>query len=187
MIMIPRKLNLTDRDLLLSHLLSLKGDDRRLRFGGIVNDNYIVEYVDKSFNTENNKWFGVEDDNRIVAACHAYVGEVDSELGCSVDPEYRNHGLAQSMFYRAVTWLRTQGVTDVFMHCLTENHAMKHIAKKNQMTVVSDSGETDASVKIIPPTPLTSMHDAYLDRIAIYDMVLKSQMSFFRKVTKSYK
>ncbi len=177
--MIPRKLSILDIPKLVSHLTNLRGEDRRLRFGGIVSDDYIKEYITKSFDTDC-KWFGIDHiDGYIVAACHASVVNGEAELGCSVNPDFRNQGYAQAMFDRAVTWLRTKGVTEVFMHCLTENGAMRHIARKNDMVVVSEKGETDAKVEVEPATPATVMQDAYLDRIALYDMYVKNNFHAF--------
>lgn len=176
--MVPRKLTVLDKDKIVEHLLSLQGEDRRLRFGAMVSDNFIENYVHSSFNTTS-KWFGCEEDGRIVSACHAAVFNNDAELGCSVDKEYRGHGLAQLMFDRAVTWLRTQGIKEVFMHCLTENQIMRHIARKNEMAVVSEDGETDAVVGIQPATPATLAKDAYLDRMALYDMLIKTNYRAF--------
>lgn len=176
--MIPRKLTSFQKEKLCQHLKSLQGQDRRLRFGTVVNDEYIEKYVNESFNT-NSKWFGVEVDGRIRAACHASIFNGEAELGCSVDEEYRGNKIAQAMFERAVTWLRTKGIKKVFMHCLTENAPMRHIAKKNDMVVVSEQGETDASVEIDPPTFLTPLVDAYSDRMAFYDMIWKNNMSMF--------
>jgi len=176
--MIPRKLSQLDEDKLVAHLTSLQGEDRRLRFGAMVSDNFIEHYIHSSFDDES-KWFGCEEDGRIIAACHAAVKNGDAELGCSVDKEYRGEGLAQKMFDRAVTWLRTQGITEVFMHCLTENQVMKHIARKNDMTVVSECGETDATVEVKPASVATVMKDAYLDRMAVYDMLIKTNYNAF--------
>ena len=161
------------------HLTGLTGDDRRLRFGGLVSDEYINSYVERSLE-DGSKWFGVDHiDGAIVAACHAAVYDGKAELGCSVDPQFRNNGLAQSMFDRAVTWLRTRGITEVYMHCLTENAAMRHIARKNNMAVVSCHGESDAKVEVELGTPATFIEDAYLDRIALYDMLFKNQIRTF--------
>jgi RimJ/RimL family protein N-acetyltransferase len=177
--MIPRKLSQLDEDKLVVHLTSLQGEDRRLRFGAVVSDNYIEHYIHSSFDTQS-KWFGCEDqDGNLIAACHAAVKGDDAELGCSVDKQYRGCGLAQEMFDRAVTWLRTQGIKEVFMHCLTENQVMRHIARKNDMTIVSEYGDSDATVGIQPATTATVMKDAYLDRIAFYDMLIKTNYNAF--------
>jgi len=180
--MIPRKLSILDSDRIKTHLKSLGAEDRRLRFGMIVRDEYIDEYVENSFKSES-KWFGVDHiDGHLVATCHAAIVDGLAELGCSVSEEYRGEGFAQLMFARAVTWLRTKGITDVCMHCLSENGAMKHIARKNDMVVVSEQGETDANVKLEPADLLAHIADAYADRMAVYDMMLKSQIKFFRSV-----
>jgi RimJ/RimL family protein N-acetyltransferase len=181
--MIPRKLKARDVLQIVMHLTSLKAEDRRLRFGGMVSDDYIIEYIENSFLEGNSQWFGIDHiDGHLVAACHASILDGQAELGCSVDPDYRSQGFAQLMFDRAVTWLRTQGIQEVYMHCLSENGAMKHIARKNDMTVVSEYGESDANVEVKPATPFTVMEDAYLDRIAMYDMAFKQQMKVFRSM-----
>lgn len=181
--MVPRKLSFLDKSLLYVHLLSLSPEDRRLRFGMQVNDDYIKKYVNKSIEDPSSQWFAIEEDSILVAVCHAAVYENgDAELGFSVDENYRNHGYAQVLFDRAVTWLRSNGVTNIFMHCLSENDAMKHIAKKNQMVVVTETGESDAKVKVDPPTMITAAADAYLDRVAIYDMIYKNSFRIFKNL-----
>lgn len=162
------------------HLLELQSEDRRLRFGGMVSNDYIMDYVEKSFRTDS-QWFGCfDEEDNLVAACHVVIYNGESELGCSVNADYRGEGLAQAMFSRVITWLRARGISNVFMHCLTENQAMRHIAKKNDMVLVSLGGESDANVVIDPPTPMTIWQDAYLDRIALYDMIYKKQLRLFR-------
>ena len=181
--MLPRKLSILDKQKLIAHLKSLTSyDDRRLRFGGFVTDEYIEEYVEKTCGKEDNKWFGVDEDGKIVAACHCAIIDDMAELGCSVDKDYRGHGLAQLMFDRAVTWLRTKGITDVCMHCLAENQVMKHIALKNDMSVVTEYGESDANVHLEPPSSLTPIVDAYADRMALYDMMYKSHLRAIRSM-----
>lgn len=178
--MVPRKLTAYDVKKIVTHLIGLKGEDRRLRFGGMVSDDYIIDYVEKSFLDGDSKWFGVDHINgHLVAACHASIYDGQAELGCSVDPDYRGHGYAQLMFDRAVTWLRTRNITTVYMHCLTENSIMRHIAKKNDMVLESEHGETDAVVEVSPASPMTKAADAYLDRMSFYDMVYKTNMRVF--------
>lgn len=184
--MIPRKLSALDVPKILSHLQSLKGEDRRLRFGGGVSDTYIQEYVENSFVAQDSKWFGVDHiDGHIIAACHVAIMDGQAELGCSVHPDYRGNGLAQKMFDRAVTWLRSKNITEVYMHCLTENQVMKHIARKNNMTLESEYGETDALVEVRPPTPMTQFEDAYMDRVAMYDMIYRTHINMMKRLYRA--
>ena len=185
--MVPKKLTLLDKEKLIEHLCSLKDEDRRLRFGGLSTDEYIASYVDKSMNDSDSRWFGCLSHGKVVSACHVAIYNGEAELGCSVDKDYRGKGLAQEMFDRAVTYLRSNGVTNVFMHCLTENDVMRHIAKKNHMTIVSCYGETDARVEVAPGTPLTIVKDAYLDRMAIYDMLFRSNAEMYEAFLQSFR
>lgn len=171
--------------MLIDHLCSLKGEDRRLRFGGHTTNEFIKDYVSKSFDDVNSQWLGCVANAKVVAACHVAIHNGEAELGCSVDRKYRGKGLAQEMFDRAITFLRTHNVSNVFMHCLTENATMRHIAKKNRMTIISCYGETDAKVVIEPPTPLTAMRDAYLDRMSMYDMLFRSNKEMYEAFIKS--
>lgn len=183
--MIPRKLIILDKQKLINHLLKLQGDDRRLRFGAPVNDEYIANYVERTCGKPENKWFGVEVDGVIIAACHtAKINDTTAELGCSVDPEYRGNGLAQKMFDRTVMWLKTRGIRTVYMHCLSENAIMRHIARKNDMEVVSEYGESDANVELDPQSPFDVVLDAYADRMALYDMVYRNQLHAMRTMFK---
>lgn len=177
--MAVRKLTVLDKDNIIHNLVKLQGEDRRLRFGATCNDEYISNYVTKSFE-QDSQWFGVDHiDGHLVATCHVAVHNGEGELGCCVDEYYRGDGLAQKMFDRAVTWLRVRGITHVFMHCLTENGPMKHIARKNDMVLVSEYGETEAAVDVQPATPSTYLEEVYHDRMAIYDMYYKNNFRVF--------
>lgn len=186
--MVPKKLTSEiEKELVINHLCKLQGEDRRLRFGAMTTNELIRSYVEKSWDSDDSQWFGCLSKGKIVSSCHVAIYKDEAELGCSVDKDYRGMGLAQSMFDRAVTYLRAGGITNVYMHCLTENDVMRHIAKKNDMTVVSCSGETDANIKVSPPTMATAMKDAYLDRIAIYDMLIRTQSEIYGSWLESFK
>ena len=184
--MVVTKLSILDKENLISHLQALEGEERRLRFGGNVTNDYIEHYVNKSCDIDSNRWFGVYDDTRLVAACHVAIADGSAELGCSVDKEYRGHKLAQAMFDRAVTWLRTKGIYDVCMHCLAENSIMKHIARKNDMAVITEDGESDANVHLQPANAFTPLADNYADRMALYDMMLRKNIQVIRSFMPKY-
>lgn len=184
--MVVTKLSPLDKDNIISHLQALEGEERRLRFGGNVSDDYIEHYVNKTCGGDNDRWFGVYDDTRLVSACHVAIDNGSAELGCSVDKEYRGHKLAQYMFDRAVTWLRTRGIQDVCMHCLSENSVMKHIARKNDMAVITEDGESDANVHLQPANAFTPLADNYADRMALYDMMLRKNIQVIRSFMPKY-
>jgi hypothetical protein len=60
--------------------------------------------------------------------------------------------LGNALFTRAVTFLRNRGTLEVFVHCLSENGAMMHLARKNGMRIVYSGSESDARLQLDPPT-----------------------------------
>ena len=147
------RLRSSDRAALLDHFLALGPEDRRLRFGTTMRDETIAAYVDR-IDFVRDGVFAVHDGTmRLLAAVHFAVTDGSAELGLSVLPEARNQGLGQALFERAVMHLRNHGTQRAFVHCLSENGAMMHIARKLGMSVVPCGPETDAHVEIDPPTP----------------------------------
>lgn len=184
--MIPRKLIYrAHKDLVKQHLCSLQGNDRRLRFGVILPDDAICNYVDKAWAGLNNEWFGVVEDGKIIAAIHiAKETSTRVELGLSVNVEWRGHKLGQALFERAVVFLKANGIRDVFMHCLTENAIMKHIATKNHMKLCSEYGETDADLKLPPPTVFDPYQEILTEQLAIYDNSLRKFHNAFKHLVE---
>lgn len=173
--MIPRRLYFNfHKKLIKEHLCSLQGRDRYLRFGTMASDQYIIDYVERCWDSLQDDWFGVVEDGCVIAAVHiARSGHKSAELGLSVDPRWRGRGLGQALFERAVINLRGNFVKEVFMHCLSENTVMKHIAAKNHMKLFTEYGETDADLILPDSTILEPYHDALIEQIALYDNSLR--------------
>lgn len=178
--MIPRKLHTdAEKELIKYHLLSLKERDRYLRFGGVMSDTVIEQYVDRSWDGDN-EWLGIVEDGQVIAAIHvALESDTKAELGLSVSPEWRGRKLGQALFARGVLYVRAQGVRDVFMHCLSENAAMKHIAGKNSMIMRTSHGETDADLHV-DPLPLDNIREAWVEQLAIYDNTVRGARSAWK-------
>lgn len=168
--MLPQKLTqYYQKTKVVKHLLSLGDNDRRLRFGSCVNDDYIVKYVDDYWNA-NGAWFGTFDGDDVIAVVHVSVLDKEAELGLSVDSHYRDRKLGQKLFERAVFYIRSKNIKHVFMHCLSENATMRHLAHKYGMTIVTQSGETDARALIdFPFQPVDFLNEAVAQQLALYD------------------
>lgn len=147
------RLRASDKAALLQHFLSLDAEDRRLRFGAALGDEAIASYVER-LDMGRDGLFAVHDDNLdIVAVVHVALGEGPAELGLSVLPGWRGSGHGNALVARAVVFLRNRSVRSVFVHCLAENAAMMHIARKNRMTLDWSGGEADGRLGLRPPTP----------------------------------
>jgi RimJ/RimL family protein N-acetyltransferase len=161
---LPIRLRPADRAALTEHFLALDADDRRLRFGASLHDD-AVRALDERIDFDRDEIFGIAaDDMRLLAVVH--VAFYPAELGLSVLPEARGQGLGNALFSRAVMHLTNRGVREVFVHCLSENGAMMHLARKNGMRVVREGGETDAYLALPRATPGSLLADWVWDHNA---------------------
>ena len=157
------RLRETDRAALETHFLSLDGEDRRLRFGASISDEGVRRYVAR-IDFERDGLFAVHDDElKLVAVVHVAFGDGEPEMGLSVLPAVRGNGLGDALFGRALIHLRNRGEREVFVHCITENGAMMHLALKNGMRIANEGSESDAHLVLDPATPHSMftewMHD----------------------------
>lgn len=198
--MIPRKLNnFIDKENLKLHFAKdIQGTDRRLRFGGSLSDDAIETYLKSSFVDFgiNNMWFIVDIESpetfgrKVVATCHVnYDYKTNTaELGLTVSPDYRNQKIGQELYTRGVTWARMKGAETIFMHCLSENTTMQHIARKGGMTVVTiDPTEKESSLIVKKNPVVAGFEDAVFEQMAVYDMLVRNQNWFFTKFMKMFK
>lgn len=180
--MIPIK-ELSDFEMpaLEQHFLALPGADRRLRFGAVLSDKSVRAYLN-NIDCERDALFGVwGDELQIIGAAH--LGRLNGhvELGVSVLPGHRGLGIGSALLGRAHKHARNWGVDALFMHCLTENGAMMHLARKHGMDIVSETGEADAWLKLPPADPTSHMSAVFEQRIALFDYAMKSQLAGVRR------
>ena len=187
-----RELNAGERSLYLRHLLALEGDDRYLRFGSPLSDTAIEAYVERiDFMTDT--VFGIFDDRLQLAAAGHFAPiskesalAVDglgptAEFGVSVGAGARGRGLGTALFLRAASHARNHGITSLFMHCLSENRTMMHIARKAGMAIHQTHGEADAYLTLEPGTVATAIEEGVQRQIALFDFAVKRQLLMARK------
>ena len=146
------RLSGSDRPSLRRHFTALGDNDRRLRFGARLSDEGIASYVE-GLDFERDGLFAVQDEAlELLAVVHVAIEGESAELGLSVVERARAQGLGTVLFRRAVTFLRNRGTPEVFVHCLSENGAMMHLARKSGMRIVYAGGESDGRLAIEPAT-----------------------------------
>jgi GNAT superfamily N-acetyltransferase len=179
------RLSETARPKLLEHFLRLDTDDIRLRFGLPLGSDAIAAYV-QGINFDTDAVFGVyEDQLGLAAAAHVAFGVDGAELGISVLPEHRSRGIGSALFARAVEHARNRFVTRMYMHCLSENEAMMHIARKSGMKICVDTGEAEAFLKLEPADQASLSGELMGQRLALFDYALKTQAAAMRRITES--
>lgn len=171
-----KKLSSIDRQSIEVHFLALESADRRLRFGGGLNDDAVRSYV-ANIDFDCDAVFGVLDDElRLIAAAHLARDDENAEFGVSVLREHREQGIGDSLLRRGHVHARNWGLTKLFMHCMTENSSIMHLARKNGMDITAASGEADAFLTLAPPNTMTFMSEVFEQYIAIADHQLKNHL-----------
>lgn len=168
-----KELKRADASALQQHLCALPYADRRLRFGSGLNDAAIHAYV-KRIDFEGDAVFAVVDDNvRIVGAAHLARSVEGAELGISVLASHRSHGIGAELLRRCCVHARNTGAKALFMHCLTENSAMMHLARKLGMKIVTATGEADAWLELPIADAVSHASEAAEQRLALIDYAQK--------------
>ncbi|MEM5425222.1 MULTISPECIES: GNAT family N-acetyltransferase [Paraburkholderia] len=175
-----RVLTSADRERLLAHFLSLDSDDRLLRFGQAAPDHVIEKYV-RSMDFTRDTVFGVFDHQlQLVGVGHLAYLPADgngrtAEFGVSVQESARGQGIGSKLFERAAIRSRNTHVTTLYMHCLSRNSTMMHIAKKSGMKIEYAYGEADAYLSLEPADQSSIIAEMLQEQAAVFDYALKRQ------------
>lgn len=179
-----RRLGSRHRGRIGRHLNQLDERDRYLRFGYLASDAQIQAYVD-SLDFDRDAVFGIYSRRLELVAmahlAHSVDGSLDAcaEFGVSVLPSVRGHGYGAKLFARAVRHARNEGVQLLFIHALTENKAMLHIARKAGAKVELDGSEASAYLRLPPANFESQITEMVETKIAEADYRLKVQARQF--------
>lgn len=178
-----------DRRRILRHFMHLDDSDRLLRFGTVLPDEQIEAYVAR-IDFARDTVYGVY--NRLfklVAVGHLAFAPKESlpsgklitsdkpivaEFGVSVSKSARGMGMGTRLFERAAMHCRNSDVDTLYMHCLSSNQTMMHIAKKAGMEILRDQGEADAYLRLLPPSSASILQEAMEEQFATIDYTLKA-------------
>ncbi len=166
----------SSREELITHFERLDMRDRGLRFGHAVSTERLRAYIE-GIDFERDTVFGVrDDDGSLCGVTHLACWPDAAELGLSVLAPLRGQGIAQAMFNRAVLRARNRGTIELFMHCLAENSAMMHIARKAGMKVVVEHAEGDACLELAPADAFSVGKEIYQGQLVLLDCALRARM-----------
>ena len=176
-----------DRRRMLKHFMGLDDSDRLLRFGNVLPNEQIEAYVGR-IDFSRDAVYGVYNRMfKLVAVGHlafapkeklpalaSTTKETVAEFGVSVSKSARGLGIGSKLFERAAIHCRNSDVDTLYMHYLSSNQTMMHIAKKAGMEIQRDRGEADAYLRLLPPNPATMMQEALEEQVATIDYNLKA-------------
>ena len=160
------------------HLLSLSEDDKYKRFYTPVNEGFIDRYLSGiTLDARGDAVFVVYNDggDKVVGMCHVAITGTDAarsaELALSVSDTHRNRHIGVDMLERAILHCKTLGITKVFMYCLKSNAPMQQMARKLNMTVVTDIDESIGTLELAEGKVPVAMAEALaVDTVAMFDL-----------------
>lgn len=177
-----RELHPGHRGKIRRHLLALSDTDRSLRFGLHTSDDVINNYV-ANIDFSNDSVFGVFDKQlNLIACAHlAYPAlkqatNRTAEFGVSVNTEGRGIGIGSALFKRAATHARNTNIEILYVHCLSRNKVMMHIAEKAGMEIEFSYGEADAYLKLAKPNNSSIVAEAVHAQAADIDYAVKKNI-----------
>lgn len=189
-IIFVKELSRRARRRLLRHFLALSSSDRLLRFGSVLSDELLSRYVE-NIDFSRDTVFGVYDRKlRLLGVGHLAFAprealpsvsastskERVAEFGVSVAASARGMGVGSRLFERAAIRCRNVDIDTLYMHCLSSNKVMMHIAKKAGMAIHRDYGEADAYLKLAPANPASVLQEAVQEQVATLDYTLKANL-----------
>lgn len=183
-----KELRERDRMRVLKHFLRLESADRLLRFGSILSDERIADYVAKIDFTRDMVYGVYNRVFKLVGVGHLGFAPKDSapvkqpattkdrvaELGISVSKTVRGRGVGSKLFERAAIHCRNNDIDTLYMHCLSSNQTMMHIARKAGMEIQRDYGEADAYLRLLPADPASLLREAVQEQMAVFDYTFKA-------------
>jgi RimJ/RimL family protein N-acetyltransferase len=180
-----RSLGAGHRRRILAHLQSLDAHDRYLRFGYQANDEQIARYVDQ-LDFERDDIFGIFNRRLDLIAMahlaflpHEPASPAGAEFGVSVAQAARGRGYGSRLFDRAIMHARNEGVELMFIHALSENTAMIHIARNAGARLEREGSETEAYLRLAPATLDTQVSEMVEEQVAQADYRFKRQARSF--------
>jgi GNAT superfamily N-acetyltransferase len=191
-VVLVKQLQERDRHRMLKHFLGLDKSDRLLRFGSLLPDEQVQAYVER-IDFKRDTVYGVYNRVfRLVAVGHLAFAPKEkipaggartskdriAEFGVSVSASARGMGIGSKLFERAAIHCRNSDVDTLYMHCLSSNQTMMHIARKAGMEIEREYGEADAYLRLLPANPASMLQEAIEEQVATLDYNLKANKRF---------
>jgi RimJ/RimL family protein N-acetyltransferase len=139
-----------------SHLKSLTEEDRYTRFCNSIKDEGIDQFIlSILYHPDDHHLFTATLDDEVVGFGHLAREGDDWELAVSVDSSCQGQGVANNIMNFMIVWGKTRSIHSVFMHCITQNQKIQHLARKHGLRMVErDGSEVTSKVDLPPATPM---------------------------------
>ena len=159
------------------HLKKLSPEDRYTRFCYNARDENIDQFIlSVLYNQADHHLFTATVDDTIVGFGHLAREGDDWELAVSVDRTSQGQGIADSIMSYMIPWAQIHGIHNVFMHCITQNQKIQHLARKHGLrTVQRDGQEITSQVELPRPTAVDYTNEFLKEQRELYDQIQNLQ------------
>ena len=179
-----RFLSIDDYELYGSWLREQSEETLSTYFGIAVNSTYINHLIDGIVSNPEEHYFLVAAHGTTWAGTihMARISERNMEFGVMVAEKYRGQGIADQLMAEAITWIRNRGFDTLYLHCVSWNRAMKHLAHKHGLVMQEDHGDTDVRTHIPPPSIISYAQEATTRNRNIFIMGLQQSWFPFNEI-----
>jgi len=171
-------------DLYAKHLKNLTPEDRFTRFCYHVKDETIDQLILQVLYNRNDHYLfsAMINENKVGFVHIAREGD-DWELAVSVDKEYQGQGIANKLMDHVIAWGKTHGIHTVFMHCITQNSKIQHLARKHGLrTIERDGSEVTSRVELPDPTPMDYTSQFLHEQQEILEQIVNLQRRMIKNL-----
>jgi len=166
------------------HLKNLTPEDRYTRFCYNVRDDAIDSLILQILYNRNDHYlFTATAQGKRVGFGHLAREGKDWELAVSVDKEYQGQGIADALMVYMISWGKTHGIHSVFMHCITQNAKIQHLARKHGLRMVErDGSEVTSKVELPAATPMDYTADFLREQRELLDQMTELQQRMWKNL-----
>lgn len=164
-------------DIYSRHLKNLSPEDRYTRFCYNIKDEQIDQFIlSILYNQQDHHLFTATVDDAIVGFGHLAREGANWELAVSVDNNVQGQGVANKLMSFMIPWAQIHGVHNVFMHCITQNQKIQHLARKHGLrTVERDGQEITSRVELPRPTAVEYTSEFLKEQRDLFNQIQELQ------------
>lgn len=160
---LTRRLSVFDMEEFGRHLLRLDQDSRRMRFGAVVTDQFLLDYARSSA-----RWnvllygYFIGGVLRAVGELRPIAGggEREAELAFSVEAEFRGRGVGAHLFSRLLRAARNRRCRRLHLSFISSNDAMQALARRFKAKLTFEKGGGAGVVLPGPASPASLISEA---------------------------
>lgn len=167
------------------HLKNLSDEDRYTRFGYAASSQAIDSMIlNILYHQDEHHIFTYYTNGHIVGFGHLAREDDAWELAVSVERNYQGRGIADELMSHMIAWGKTHGVEVLYMHCITENQKIQHLARKHGLKSWDRTGhELTSKVRLPEPTVFDYTANFVREQSDLAGDIVKLQRAWLRNWT----